>query len=291
MKNISFAQLEIDATARAAGVESAKIFFDGEVAVWRVDLIIGDCKYEAYAIANPRDWWAAMRRSKNIEAYFTSCREKRARLKNALKGAKKEWSRMREISRMIGVQWLDVPYLHAIQEDFNVFLRTDKLPWSVERNFTLCTPQYSLGVQMPGEFFANMLSDNYSLFTSDFFAIGVHKEERIAYVDITKFVADDLHTFLSDPEGFDANECKKASVFGSFSIRNYDPKKVVVSIKDDEIVVEEVREFPEQITVIYDSDWFQRRPPTCMPKFPHATWHALKDKVNQPAVGQPANQP
>lgn len=276
MKNILFAKIDLDATARDAGVTDAKIFFDGEIAVWEVYLKFKNCEFEhkVYSVASPRDWWGAVR-EKKVEVYLDFVEEEK-HLKKAFKNAKKEWDRMREIARMIGVKWLDVPFIHVIQEDFNVFMRTDKLTGSVEQNFTLYTPQRVVGVQMPGEFFANMLSDNFSLFKSDFFAIGVHKELRLAYIDITKGVDDEMRTFISYPEDFDHMEFKKELKFGSFSMKDDIKKKVVVFIEDDEIVVKEVSEFPDKITIINDSDWFQSRPPMCIPKFPYATWHARK---------------
>lgn len=278
MKNILFAKIDLDANARDAGVTDAKIFFDGEIAVWEVYLKFQKCEFEhkIYSVASPRDWWVAMR-SREAEMYL----EEGECLKKAFKNAKKEWDRMRAIARWIGVEWLDVSFLHAIQEGFNVFLRTDKLFCSLEQNFTLSSEQNTVCVQKTGEFFANMLSDNFSLFKSDFFAIGVHKELRLAYIDITKGVDDEMRTFISYPEDFDHMEFKKELKFGSFSMKDDIKKKVVVFIEDDEIVVKEVSEFPDKITIINDSDWFQSRPPMCTPKFPYATWHALRSKTRR----------
>lgn len=189
-KNIDCSHLNKD------GIISMMLFWDAEVAVFCTEYRWRGEKQKTFNIANPTDWhWLTHGGADGNALEY----EEAERVFEFIKNAKHLWEKVRVIARMLGLKWLDKPYMKVARMEYtDVFIRHTHAPF---------VPTQHCGARLlpAGEFILELGAASSAKFEHDEFKIAT--SERCAYIDL-RYDRSDIKTFVERPHIFDGDAAK-----------------------------------------------------------------------------------
>lgn len=271
-------KLPLTERTRSAGIIDALIFFDGTIAIWRAIVKKGDAEIETFSIVSPNDFRSVIESGREGENFFFKEFDYGNTLKKQFKKARQQWERIRALGKLHGLKELDVPYIHAIADGYDVFLMTDQMQNSIVYNFRLMQGSYNetdIGKITIGESVANLMrEDNNSSYIASFYGLSIL--EKTTFVVLTSELEEIVEFFLQNPFLFDGepNNIK----FGVINWEKDTFKKYLLILENGEFKMEGVEDFNNVFT-IYEFGWLNTRPPICVPDFPYALWWANRNNI------------
>lgn len=256
---------EISSDAAAFGIKSASLYFDGNIAVWRLSMDYGGYIGSKYNIASPKDLWL-MDVIKNAEEDILIGTEKEYDgVYCHLKMAANDWKQVREIARIRKIHWLDAPYRFLVDKNIEVFVRSESMKPS-DFIFTISLHHEGI-IRTSGDLISHILRDDYLRFDDFLYKIGLAPDEMTAYIDLRKSAGKEINRFLQEPEKFDGHLVSKKILFAWGD-------KIIVEL--DKLSVK-IYESGDDYDIVCTTN--NLYPHGGYVNFPYATWYARKSEL------------